>query len=111
MTERRAALRRRRTTGVGNIPSEVLSWFRGEPRKPGAAPIPWRAASFPGYALLPGWWDAFAAENPRAKPPAAAEWLADPSSPHRYVPAWLLAQAQGLRGAAALPPAQRDDPG
>jgi hypothetical protein len=78
VTERKTMTRRRRTSGAVAIPKTVASWFAGEPRAPGAAPIPWDACAFPGYMLIGAWWRAWSEANPGHEPPAGHEWVADP---------------------------------
>ena len=83
MTERTTQTRRRRTSGAGQVPAAVASWFAGEPRLPGQSSVPMLAIVVPGCALLPGWWRAWAEAHPSDKPPAGYEWLADPSNPRQ----------------------------
>jgi hypothetical protein len=79
MTERKAARRRRRAGDGVQIPPKVAAWFAGE--RPNA---PWVAMAFPTRILVPGWWDAWAAEHKGAAPPREWEWLADPTSRRRH---------------------------
>lgn len=105
VTAAKCTTRRRRTSG-SSIPRPVAAWLAG------LAPRPFDVLAFPGYALLPfDWWPTWAAENPRAVPPAGYAWLADPTdSRHRiYPPVLRSARNCGRRmsAAATSPPPAR----
>jgi len=73
----------------------VLDWFAGtgSPRLGHDTGLPWNCLLWPGCALIFDWWAAWKAENPRAVPPAGAEWLDDPTGP-KAPPAWLVEAAR-----------------
>jgi len=107
VTAAKGATRRRRSSGSSNIPRAAADWLQGLVPK-----TPWAVRAFPGYVLLVSdWWPAWAAENPRAVPPAGYEWLTDPNDArHRIRPLVLVnARSCGRRmsAAATSPPPAR----
>lgn len=79
------------------MPPEVRAWFDGVPRPTKAARYPWAVLAFPGYALLPLWWQDYVGEHSDAVPPAGFEWLADLSDPRHSELARLRERAGMLQ--------------
>lgn len=73
MTESTTVVRRRRRgTTRQRIPDGVRSWFTGAARVEAAG---WHALLPDERPQLLAWWRDYCAENPKAMPPADAEWI------------------------------------
>ena len=90
-----APIRRKRNTAAAKgMPRIFAKWFAGEWVSKSSRNAPLYAGIPPWCALVPEWWRLWKTEHPDANPPPGWEWLADPSSPKQYRPAWQNEQAR-----------------